>query len=84
MMDTTDTTYAVDAKGLSCPMPLLKAKLALNRCAVGDTVCVQATDGGSVRDFRAFTELSSHILLRFSECTDDNGQLYYEYILQKG
>ncbi len=84
MTEITETTYAVDAKGLSCPMPLLKAKLALNRCVIGETVRVQATDGGSVRDFRAFTELSSHVLLNFTECTDDNGQLYYEYILQKG
>lgn len=74
----------VDARGLSCPMPLLKAKLALNACAVGQTVTVWATDSGSVRDFKAFAELSHHTLAQFTELTDEHNTLYYEYVLQKG
>lgn len=69
----------VDARGLSCPMPLLKAKLALNDCAVGDRVRVFATDAGSVRDFHAFANLSAHKLVCFIE--HDN---HYEYCLEKG
>ena len=74
-----ETTIEVDARGLDCPMPLLKAKLALNGCSKGQVVRVLATDAGSVRDFHAFAELSAHALLRFNERDD-----YFEYHLEKG
>ena len=47
----------LDARGLSCPLPLLKAKLELNRLPSGALLKVLATDAGSQRDFRAFTRL---------------------------
>ncbi len=58
-----DVTQIIDASGLSCPLPLLKAKQALNRMAAGDVLKVIATDGGSVRDFRVYVEHSDHELL---------------------
>lgn len=54
----------VDACGLSCPMPLLKAKNVLNGLNSGDVLKVLATDAGSQRDFRAFARLAGHELLR--------------------
>jgi tRNA 2-thiouridine synthesizing protein A len=60
--DTYDAQ--VDARGLACPMPLLKAKLELNRLAPGQVLNVMATDAGSQRDFRAFARLAGHELLR--------------------
>ena len=69
----------VDARGLSCPMPLLKAKLALNSCECGQVVRVLATDAGSVRDFHAFANLSAHALVHFAEHEE-----HFEYQLQKG
>ncbi len=74
-----ETTIEVDARGLDCPMPLLKAKLALNGCSKGQVVRVLATDAGSVRDFHAFAELSAHALLSFDKHDD-----YFEYHLEKG
>ncbi len=53
----------VDAQGLACPMPLLKAKLALNSMPVGAVLKVLATDAGSQRDFRSFARLAGHSLL---------------------
>lgn len=53
----------VDAQGLICPMPLLKAKLALNNMPIGSVLKVLATDAGSQRDFRSFTRLAGHSLL---------------------
>ncbi|MDZ7923689.1 MAG: sulfurtransferase TusA family protein [Marinagarivorans sp.] len=73
----------VDARGLSCPMPLLKAKLALNGCERGEHIRVLATDAGSVRDFHSFAELSAHSLVLFSEHAEAPPS-YFEYILQKG
>ncbi len=54
----------LDACGLECPMPLLKAKLELNRLASGAVLKVTATDPGSQRDFRSFANLAGHALLR--------------------
>jgi len=68
----------VDATGLPCPMPLLKAKRALNGMAVGQRLRVLATDSGSVRDFRVFAEQSGHRLLS-SEQLDG----VYVYLLEK-
>ncbi|MBA1274426.1 sulfurtransferase TusA family protein [Stutzerimonas azotifigens] len=53
----------LDASGLECPMPLLKAKLELNRLASGAVLKVIATDPGSQRDFRSFANLAGHALL---------------------
>ncbi len=69
----------VDARGLECPMPLLKAKRALNGLASGDRLRVLATDTGSQRDFRVFAEQSGHQLLSAEEGADG----VYCYLLQK-
>ncbi len=68
----------VDASGLTCPLPLLKAKQALNKMTAGQQLRVIATDQGSVRDFQVFAEQSGHRLL-LSEQHDDS----FEYLLQK-
>ncbi len=59
----------LDATGLECPMPLLKAKRALNGMCAGERLRVRATDQGSVRDFQVFAEQSGNRLLQ-SETTD--------------
>ena len=53
----------LDASGLNCPLPLLKAKMELNRLASGAVLKVIATDAGSQRDFRTFARLAGHTLL---------------------
>ncbi|CZT27874.1 sulfurtransferase TusA family protein [Pseudomonas cerasi] len=53
----------LDASGLNCPLPLLKAKMELNRLASGAVLKVIATDAGSQRDFRTFARLAGHELL---------------------
>jgi tRNA 2-thiouridine synthesizing protein A len=68
----------VDARGLACPLPLLKAKQALNKLQSGETLKVLATDVGSVRDFRTFAQLSGNLLL---ESTEQDG--CYVYVLEK-
>ena len=57
-----DFDFLVDARGESCPMPLLRAKLKLNEMQEGERVKVLATDAGSVRDFEAFISLTPHEL----------------------
>ena len=53
----------LDVTGLNCPMPLLKAKKALNGLAPGTLLRVIATDPGSVRDFEVFAKQSGNELL---------------------
>jgi len=77
---TVDTGFdaELDAAGLPCPMPLLKAKLELNRLASGQILKVIATDPGSQRDFRSFATLAGHRLLR-----EEAEEGTYRYWLRK-
>lgn len=68
----------LDASGLNCPLPLLKAKLELNRLASGAVLKVIATDGGSQRDFRTFAKLAGHTLLH-----EEDSAGVYSYWLRK-
>ena len=53
----------VDARGLSCPLPLLKAKQALNSLGQGSVVEVVSDDPSSERDFNVFSKQSGNELL---------------------
>jgi TusA-related sulfurtransferase len=53
----------LDARGLNCPLPILKAKKALADLLSGQTLRVTATDAGSVRDFQAFTKQTGNELV---------------------
>jgi tRNA 2-thiouridine synthesizing protein A len=52
----------LDAKGLNCPLPILKAKKALKQLAPGATLEILATDPGSVADFEAFCRITGEEL----------------------
>lgn len=75
-----DIDETLDASGLACPLPLLKAKQALNRLQPGQLLRVIATDAGSVRDFKAFTDQSGDALL---ESREEAGRYLYT-IRKKG
>jgi TusA-related sulfurtransferase len=60
-------TKELDARGLNCPLPILKAKKALAELTSGETLKVFATDPGSVRDFQAFAKQTGNELLEQSE-----------------
>ena len=53
----------LDARGLNCPLPILKAKKALADMQSGQTLRVVATDAGSMRDFQAFAKQTGNELL---------------------
>lgn len=74
-----DADQSLDLTGLSCPLPLLKAKHALHKMNSGETLKVVATDPGSLRDFKAFSDNSDHQLLS-AEVIDGK----YYYFLQRG
>ena len=54
----------VDARGLACPLPILRAKKALADMQSGQILKIVCTDRGSVRDFQAFAKQTGNDLLR--------------------
>ena len=57
----------LDATGLLCPLPVLKARKALKPIASGDHLVILATDPGAVADFQSFCEAQGHTLVEWSE-----------------
>lgn len=53
----------LDARGLNCPLPILKAKKALAELSSGQVLKVVATDSGSMRDFQAFAKQTGNELI---------------------
>jgi tRNA 2-thiouridine synthesizing protein A len=57
----------LDARGLNCPLPILKAKKALAEMETGQVLRIVATDSGSVRDFQAFAKQTGNALLSHTQ-----------------
>lgn len=69
----------LDAKGLNCPLPILRTKKTLNEMTSGQVLKVIATDPGSVKDFAAFAKQTGNELLS----TAEKGKEYEFYIKRK-
>ncbi|MDM5358344.1 sulfurtransferase TusA family protein [Peribacillus sp. ACCC06369] len=59
-MKMIKTNSVLDAKGLACPMPIVKTKKAMNGLEAGEVLEVQATDKGSTVDMKAWAESTGH------------------------
>jgi len=66
----------LDARGLACPMPIVKTKKALTSMAAGQVLKIVATDSGSVSDMKAFAEATNHELL----ASETNGKEFVFYL----
>jgi tRNA 2-thiouridine synthesizing protein A len=64
----------LDASGLNCPLPILRAKKALNGLDAGKVLHIIATDPGSVKDFEAFAKQTGNELL---ESTEEGGKFHF-------
>ncbi len=60
----------LDAKGLNCPLPILKTKVLLNKMLAGEILYVEATDPHSIIDFEAYCARTNHKLLNIEEDAD--------------
>ncbi|MFC4767688.1 sulfurtransferase TusA family protein [Effusibacillus consociatus] len=69
----------VDAKGLSCPMPIVKAKKAIDSLQSGQIMELETTDKGSVNDFQGWVKQTKHELIKMEE---DNG--VFRFFVKKG
>jgi len=70
--------HTLDAKGLNCPLPILKARKALKEVPSGGTLEILATDPGSVADFEAFCRQTGNELLEHAQ---DGG--VYRFLIKK-
>jgi tRNA 2-thiouridine synthesizing protein A len=68
----------LDASGLNCPLPILRAKKALNTLDSGKILRIIATDPGSVKDFEAFSKQTGNELLESKEVSGK-----YEFLIKK-
>ena len=67
----SDFDQELDARGLNCPLPILRAKKALNSLQGGQILKIIATDPGSVKDFEAFANQTGNELLDSSEAAGE-------------
>ena len=68
----------LDARGLNCPLPILRAKKALGDMTSGQVLRILATDPGSVQDFKAFSKQTGNELLSHSEANKE-----YTFFMKK-
>lgn len=69
----------LDASGLNCPLPILRAKKTLNAMSAGQVLHVVATDPGSVKDFDAFAKQTGNELV---ESREEGGK--FHFLIKKG
>lgn len=69
----------LDARGLNCPLPLMKTKKTLTDMQVGQVLRVVATDSGSVHDMLAFTKKAGHEMLEQQNVGKD-----YIHVIRRG
>lgn len=77
-MTVTTHDKELDARGLNCPLPILRARKALNEMSTGQVLRIVATDPGSVKDFEAFAKQTGNELLS-SNTTDKE----FTFLLRK-
>jgi len=73
-----DYDKELDARGLNCPLPILRAKKMLNDMSGGQTLRVIATDPGAIKDFQAFAKQTGNDLLESAEA---NGE--FTFLIRK-
>jgi len=69
-----DFDQELDASGLNCPLPILRAKKTLSSMETGQVLHIIATDPGSVKDFDAFSKQTGNELL---ESKEEGGKFYF-------
>lgn len=72
----------LDARGLNCPLPILRCKKALAEIQGGQVLKIVATDPGSAKDFQAFARQTGHEILSLSEA-EVGGRTEFTYFMRK-
>lgn len=62
-MMNTPATQSLDARGMNCPLPILRTKKALSALSTGETLAITSTDPGSIKDMQAFCKQTGNELV---------------------
>ena len=62
-MMNTPATQSLDARGMNCPLPILRTKKALSALNTGETLSITSTDPGSVKDMQSFCNQTGNVLV---------------------
>jgi tRNA 2-thiouridine synthesizing protein A len=62
-MMNTHATQTLDARGMNCPLPILRTKKALSGMGTGETLAITSTDPGSIKDMQAFCKQTGNELV---------------------
>jgi tRNA 2-thiouridine synthesizing protein A len=79
MSEEVKVDKVLDAKGLLCPMPVIKARKAMKEIDIGQVLEIQATDKGAVKDFEAWARQTGNELLDWNE-----GSGVYTFHIRRG
>jgi tRNA 2-thiouridine synthesizing protein A len=74
-----ETTKILDAKGLACPMPIVKTKKAMNELESGQVLEIHATDKGAKSDLTAWAKSGGHEVVKHEEGND-----VFKFWIKKG
>ena len=77
-----DFDHLLDAKGLNCPLPILRCKKSLANIESGQVLKVEATDPGSIKDFHAFCKQTGHEMLA-SEAHEELSPKVFVFYIKK-
>ena len=78
-----DITETVDVKGLNCPMPVVKAKQAVDSLESGDVLAVIATDPGSMSDIKGWASSTDGVELLEQTEGDEGGETVYRHYVRR-
>ncbi len=71
----------LDARGLNCPMPIIKAKKEMDKLSSGQVLEVLATDPGSAADFKGWTKQTGHTLEEENQ-KNENGKTVFQFFIR--
>ncbi|MCS7065931.1 MAG: sulfurtransferase TusA family protein [Fimbriimonadales bacterium] len=73
----------LDVRGAKCPVPVVKARQAVNELQTGQVLRVLATDPGSVNDFKGWAQVAKNIELVEQETLSMDGQTVYAHYVRR-
>ena len=79
----SDISYddTLDARGLNCPMPVVKARKKISELDVGQVLRVLSTDRGSIKDFQGWAKVGKNVELLGQETeTEDDAELFVHFV----
>ena len=74
----TEVAEKLDARGMNCPLPILKTRKAINQMNIGEILEVTSTDPGSVKDMASFCEQTGNRLVSSNEANNN-----YVFLIEK-